>query len=92
MPRLAYRCTVAATDLGGAIRVVYRLRSDAPHRRWHVRMRDRKVGFYAGVVRTDAAGRLVVRGRTQDLKGTDLLRVRARNLATGQVCAVSLSA
>ena len=92
LPRLTYTCTLAVTDLGATIRVVYRLRTDAPGWRWRVRLWDRKRLVYSNFTRTDATGRAIVRVRIRDLKGPDALRARARNLSTDRVCAVALKA
>ena len=67
--RLVYRCTVAATDLGSTLRVVYRLRSNGPHERWRVRMWDEGTRFFARRVITGAGGDFRVKG---DRKSTRL--------------------
>ena len=91
-PRLAFRCTLAVTDLGESMRVVYRLSSDGPRQRWRLRMWDNGVRIYRGLVRTDADGRFRVLVITGDREGPDRLRARARHLATGRICAVRLTA
>lgn len=90
-PRLMYRCTVAATDLGSTIRVVYRLTTDGPHQHWHVRMWNQGERFFAKRVVTGAGGDLRVKGITLDHRGMDHLRVSARRLGAGPTCRVALS-
>jgi len=90
--RLAYRCTVAATDLGTTIRVVYRLSSDGPHERWRVQMWSRGRRFLARTVRTDEMGHLRVSAVAVDYVGRDEIRASGRRLDEGPTCRVSLKA
>jgi hypothetical protein len=90
-PRLMYRCTVAATDLGNTIRVVYRLTTDGPHQHWHVRMWNQGQRFFAKRVVTGAEGDVRVKGITLDHRGMDHLRVSARRLGAGPTCRVALT-
>lgn len=86
--RLLYRCTVAATDLGDTIRVVYRLTSNGPHQRWRVRMWDEGRRFFAKQIRTGAGGDFRVRGVTADHHGVEHLRASARRRGAGPTCRV----
>ena len=88
--RLAYRCTVAVTDLGSTIRVVYRLSSNGPRERWRIQMWSRGRRFLARTVRTDEKGQLTVRGLTVDYVGRDRIRVGGRRLDEGPTCRVAL--
>jgi hypothetical protein len=89
--RLMYRCTVAATDLGSTIRVVYRLTSNGPHQRWHVRMWDEGRRFFAKELHTGAGGDFRVKGVTTDHHGLDHLRVSARRRGAGPTCRVTFT-
>jgi hypothetical protein len=89
--RLMYRCTVAATDLGSTIRVVYRLTSNGQHDRWHVRMWDQGTRFFADRVVAGAGGDFRVKGIATDHHGVDHLRVSARRLGAGPTCRVTLT-
>ena len=88
--RVNYHCTLSVTDLGAHIRVGFRLTSDGPRLRWHVRLWDGAVRFFAQDVKTDAEGAFRVVARTVDYRGIDHLRASARQLRSGRTCAVAI--
>jgi len=88
--RVNYHCTLSVTDLGAHIRVGFRLTSDGPRLRWHVRLWDGAVRFFTQDVKTDIEGAFRVLARTVDYRGIDHLRASARQLQSGRTCAVSI--
>jgi hypothetical protein len=88
--RVNYHCTLAATDLGARIRVGYRLTSDGPGQRWHVRLWDGTVRFLSEDVKADAGGAFKVVASTVDYRGVDHLRGSARQRSSGRTCAVAI--
>ncbi len=88
--RVNYHCTLAVTDLGARIRVGFRLTSNGPGLRWHVRLWDGAVRFFAEDVKADAKGAFRVVARTVDYRGIDQLRAAARQLKSGRTCAVAI--
>lgn len=73
------------------IGLVYAVHAHTAGEVWRVRIGHNAEPIFAGVVKTDDAGNLVVRLVTRNLPGVDIFRARAANGATGELCAGGLA-
>jgi hypothetical protein len=85
---LSYRCELIATKLGEQITLALRLRTNAPHRFWRIRMFHQGERVLLKTRRTNASGRLIVVRVVPNLRGRDEVAARARHVASGKVCRV----
>ncbi|HET9311629.1 MAG TPA: hypothetical protein VFP41_10475 [Actinomycetota bacterium] len=85
---LSYRCELIATTLGEQITLALRLRTNAPHRSWRIRMFHQGERVLLKTRRTNASGRLIVVRVVPNLRGRDEVAARARHVASGKACRV----
>jgi hypothetical protein len=71
----------------GRIEVEFEVDSNKVGQTWHVRLEDNGAKFFGGSrVTQGSSGSFTVRKVTADLAGTDHIKGRATNAATGETC------
>jgi hypothetical protein len=76
----------------GKIEVEFEVDTNKVGQTWHVRLTDNGSKFFGGSrVTQGASGSFTVRKATVNLTGTDLIKGRATNAATGETCVGSAS-
>ena len=88
--RLSFHCKLAVTNLGHHIRVAYRMTSNGPRRRWHVRFTDNGRTFALAPATAGPRGGFGVIRRTPNHPGPDRIMATGTQAATGAACRIRI--